>query len=51
MQVIEKFRTKDDIKAQIENYLDDNSGSTVVTMVRVNEEGDEAVVVVFNDGQ
>ena len=51
-QVIEKFRVADsDIKEQIENYIDDNSGYTVVTFASIGEAGDETVLVVFDDGE
>lgn len=50
-QVVERFKVKDDARKQIEDYLDDNSGSTVVALTNVSEEGDEAVIVIFDDGQ
>lgn len=52
MQVIEKFRVASaDIKDQLEDYLDDNSGYTIQMMTRLNDAGDESLLVVFDDGQ
>lgn len=49
MIAVEKFRTKTDIKKQLEDYLSDHQDMFIQSITTVEEEGDESVVVVFND--
>lgn len=49
MIAVEKFRTKTDIKKQLEDYLSDHQDMFIQSITAVEEEGDESVVVVFND--
>lgn len=52
MQKIVEFRVAaGDIATQIQDYLDDNSGETIVTLTSVHNKGDELVVAVINDGE
>ena len=52
MQKIVEFRVAaGDIATQIQDYLDDNSGETIVTLTSVHNQGDELVVAVINDGE
>ena len=53
MQKIVKFWVNDDapIDEQIQDYLDDNSDETIVTLTTVNNKGDEVVIAVVDDGQ
>ena len=53
MQKIVKFKVNngEDIDQQIQDYLDGNSGETVVTLTAVNNAGDEVVIAVIDDGQ
>ena len=39
-----------DIAAQLEDYMDDNS-ETVIALTSVNNDGDEYVLAVMDDGQ
>lgn len=49
MLTVEKFRTKENIKEQLEEYLSNHADLFIESITTVAEEGDEAVVVVFND--
>lgn len=49
MLTVEKFRTKGNIKDQLEEYLSNHTDLFIVNITPLDEEGDEAVVVVFND--
>lgn len=52
MQKIEKFRVAaGDVAAQISDYLEDNSGETIVTLTTVHNQGDETVIAVIDDGK
>jgi len=51
MQKIEKFRVASgDVATQISDYLDDNSGSSIVALTAVLNKGDEYVIAVVDDG-
>ena len=52
MQKIEQFRVAaGDVAAQIQDYLDANSGDTIVSLISVHNQGDETVIVVIDDGE
>ena len=53
MQKIVKFHVNKDeaIDTQIQDYLDDNSGETIVTLTSVHSVEDEVVIAVIDDGQ
>jgi len=53
MQKIVKFSVNgnEPIDEKIEDYLADNSGSTIVSLTSVNNSGDEIVIAVIDDGQ
>lgn len=51
MQIIELFTVKEDFKKQLAEYLEDNSGYSVVTTARIMNEGYEQAIVVFDDGE
>jgi hypothetical protein len=51
MQKIEKFRVAaGDIAIQLQDYLDDNSGATIVSLTTVINKGDEMVIALVDDG-
>jgi len=52
MQEVVKFRVAEsEIAQQINDYIEDNSGVTIVSMVTVSDGGDEAVLALVDDGQ
>lgn len=53
MQKVVKFRANSDkeFDEQLSDYLEDNSGETIVTFATLHNHGDEIVVVVFDDGE
>ena len=46
---VKKYRTKDNIQKQLEDYLSEHQDMFIQSLTTVEEEGDEAVVVVYND--
>lgn len=52
MQKIVEFRVNDgDISTQLQDYLDDNSTESFVSIVAVKNGGDELIVAVVDDGE
>ena len=53
MQKIVKFYVNEDeaIDTQIQDYLDNNSGESIVSLTSVQNAGDEVVIAVIDDGQ
>lgn len=52
MQKIVEFRVNDgDISTQLQDYLDDNSTESFVSIAAVKNGGDELIVAVVNDGE
>lgn len=52
MQKIVEFRVNDgDISTQLQDYLDDNSTESFVSITAVKNGGDELIVAVVNDGE
>lgn len=51
MQKIVKFRVSDgDVSTQLQDYLDDNSTESFISVIAVKNGGDELVVAVVDDG-
>ena len=52
MQKIVSFRVSaGDVATQISDYLTENSTETIVTLTTVNNQGDEQVIALINDGE
>ena len=51
MQKIVKFRVNEDIDQDLQDYLDDNSGETFVSLTPVSNDGDELIIALVDDGQ
>ncbi len=52
MQKIVEFRVNDgDISTQLQDYLDDNSTESFVSIASVKNGGDELIVAVVDDGE
>lgn len=53
MQKIVRFYVKNgtNIDADIQDYLDDNDGESIVTLTTCRNAGDEIVIAVVDDGQ
>jgi len=51
MQKIVKFRVNEDIDQDLQDYLDDNSGETFVSLTPVFNDGDEIIIALVDDGE
>ena len=51
MQKIVKFIVNENIEQDLQDYLDDNSGETFVSLTPVFNEGDEIIIAIVDDGQ
>ena len=51
MQKIVSFKVSvGDIAEQLSNYLNDNSTETITSLTTVNNQGDEEVIALIDDG-
>ena len=51
MQKIVKFRVSENIDEDLQDYLDDNSGESFVSLTPLSNGGDEIIVAIVDDGQ
>jgi len=52
MQKIVSFRVSaGDVATQISDYLTENSTETIITLISVENQGDEQVIALINDGE